>query len=145
MGCQELGDCLVDEVVAGGVEVEQGLANGLLQLVGVEAVDVAAPLGAVPVAAPAHVVAVSVVASVGDGTDVFAAALRAGDFAGEGVFGGVRCSLSDFLAAFGEDVLGVLELGGGDDWLVRVGDGDVAEALLADVLAVGDDRLDGAL
>lgn len=55
------GNGLFDDVVAVGVEVEQGLADGGFELVGVEAVDVAALVGAVPVTASAHVVAVSAV------------------------------------------------------------------------------------
>jgi hypothetical protein len=38
---QELGDCLGDDVVAGSVEVEQGLPDRGLQFVGVEPVDAA--------------------------------------------------------------------------------------------------------
>jgi hypothetical protein len=42
-------------------------------------------------------------------------------------------------------VLCVLELGLGDDRFVGIGDGDAAEALLAEVLAVVDDGFHGAL
>nr|WP_296072753.1 hypothetical protein [uncultured Actinoplanes sp.] len=142
---EEFGDGLGDDIVAGGVEVEQGLADGGFEVVGVESVYVAALARAVAVAAPAHVVAVPVVAAVGDGADVLAAALRAGDLPGEGVFGGVRGPLSDLFAALGEDVLGVLELRVADDGRVRVSDDDVPEAFLAQVSPVGDNEVDGAL
>ena len=36
VGFLELGDGLVDDVVAGGVEVEQGLADSVFQFLGVE-------------------------------------------------------------------------------------------------------------
>src|SRR4051812_45363577 len=121
MGGEEFGDGLGYDLVAGGVEVEQGLADGGFEVVGVEAVDVAALAGAVAVAAPAHVVAVPAVAPVRDGADVLAAALRAGDLPREGVFRGVRGPLPDLFAALGEDALGVLELRVADDGRVRAG------------------------
>jgi hypothetical protein len=51
--------------------------------------------------------------------------------------------LPDLDGAFAEDPLGEVELLDADDRLVGVGDGDVAEAFLAEVDPVGDDDLDG--
>nr|WP_239118207.1 hypothetical protein [Actinoplanes ferrugineus] len=140
VGGEELGYCLIDDVVSAGVEVDQCLADGFLEVVGAEAVDTASLFRSVPVAGPAGVVAVAVAAAVGGGADVLSAALRTGDLPGEGVVGRVCCSLSDLLAAPVEDGLGFAELILGDDGGVGVDDGDVAEALLADVEAVGDDH-----
>lgn len=135
---EEPGDRLLDDVVSGGVEVDQGLADGMFELVGAEAVDAAALFRAVPVAGPAGVVAVAVAAAVGGGADVLSAALWAGDLPGEGVVGRVGCSLPDLFAASAEDGLRLAELLAGEDRRVGVGDGDVAEAFLADVEAAGD-------
>jgi hypothetical protein len=82
---------------------------------------------------------------MGDGADELTATLRARDLAGEGVLGGIGGTLADVFAAFGQDVVGLVELAALDDRVVRVDDGDVAEVLLSDVLPVGDDGLDRPL
>lgn len=66
------GDGFGDEVVAGGVEVQQRVADGGFEVVGVEAVDVAAGGGAVAGPAPAGVVAVGLVPAASGGADVAA-------------------------------------------------------------------------
>nr|WP_245870685.1 hypothetical protein [Asanoa hainanensis] len=147
-GCvvgDEGADGVVDDLVCVGEEVDQGTFHRLFDFVGVESVDPAACFGAVAVAAPAGVVPVAPGAAVRRGADVLAAAGWARDLAGEGVVGGVGRALADALAALGEDALRVVELTPLDDRLVCVDHSDPAEALLAEVLPVGDHILDRAL
>jgi hypothetical protein len=105
----------------------------------------AAGLGAVADPAPADVVVVAAVPAVCCGADVLAAAFGAVDLAGEGVLGRVGSSPTNLGAAFAEDLLGEVELVGGDDRFVGVLDDDAAELLLADIHPVVDCPLDCVL
>jgi hypothetical protein len=106
VGGLELGGRGGDEVVARGVKLDQSLADRCFKFVSVESVDVTAGLGAVAGAAPADVVAVAVVATVGRGADILSAALGGTDLAGEGEVGGVGGALADLGAPLAEDALG---------------------------------------
>ncbi|MCM4078221.1 hypothetical protein LXN57_11660 [Actinoplanes sp. TRM88002] len=145
MSLLETGDGVGDQLVAGGVEVEQGVADGGFEVVGVEAVDIAAGFVAVAGAAPAGVVAVGLGTAGGSGADVPASALRATDQPGEGVGGRIGGALTDVGGAPAEDVLSAVELDRTDDRLVGVRDDDVAPGLFAEVDPVGQGYLDGVL
>nr|WP_232070869.1 hypothetical protein [Phytohabitans flavus] len=142
----EFGDCFGDDIaVAGRVEVQQRGADRCFDLVGVEAVDVAACFGAVAGAAPAGVVPVDPVPAVRGGTHISASALGAADEPGEHVCGRVCGPVADLGRPLAQDTFREVELLGGDDRLVGVLDDDVAEAFLTEVDPVGQDQLDGVL
>src|SRR5205085_11416973 len=83
-----LGDGLLDQVVVVAVEAGEGIEDGLVEGVGVDARGIAGG-GAVAGAAEAGVVAVGLASAVGGGADEGFAAFRAADAAGEVVVGGV--------------------------------------------------------
>nr|WP_256334807.1 hypothetical protein [Lentzea albidocapillata] len=128
-------DGVADELVLVAVEAGDGVEYGLVEGVCVDAVLVAG-VCAVLHALHARVVAVGLGLAGGAGADHRAAALGAGQAAGNHVVGAVRGAARMAVAARVHDAFGFVELLGGDDPGVRVQFDDVAVVDLSEVDAV---------
>nr|WP_258563043.1 hypothetical protein [Streptomyces phytophilus] len=138
--CQVLGlgavDRLGDELPLVAVEAAEGVEDGGLQRIGVDARGVA-PAGVVAAAAVAGVVAIDLGLAVGPGTDEGLLAVRAAHEPGELVVRAIGRPVPVGVAAGGEELLCLLERLSVDQGRVAAGSGDRPEGDLAEIDAVG--------